>query len=145
MINRIRIEDIRITVSIAPELPDALGNATLVKQAVINLIDNAIDAMAGQPVRNLGIVADLSVDGPHAGKIRIEVQDSDPGVREERRERVFEPYFRARAGGLGMGLSISKSIVEAHGESIGFSPRPEGGGSVLVQARQRRRTACLIS
>ena len=129
MINRIRIEDIRITVSIAPELPDALGNATLVKQAVINLIGNAIDAMAGQPVRNLGIVADLSVDGPHAGKIRIEVQDSDPGVREERRERIFEPYFTTRAGGLGMGLSISISIVEAHGESIGFSPRPEGGAA----------------
>lgn len=129
LVNRIRIEEIRLLVSISTELPDALGDATLIKQAVINLIGNAIDAMAGQPVRELRIVVDVPVDGPQAGKVRITVQDSGPGVRQELRERIFAPYFTTRAGGLGMGLAISKSIVEAHGESIGFSPRPEGGAS----------------
>jgi two-component system sensor kinase FixL len=127
--SRIRIEEIRLSLSIDTRLPDALGDATLIKQAVINLIGNAIDAMAGQPVRELRIVVDAPSDGPQAGKVRIAVQDSGPGVREELWDRIFEPYFTTRAGGLGMGLAISKSIVEAHGESIGFNPRPEGGAS----------------
>jgi C4-dicarboxylate-specific signal transduction histidine kinase len=123
--SRIRSEDVRMTISVSTELPEILGDATLIKQVILNLIGNAVDAMTGVQERTLRILARRS--GPD--KIRVEVTDSGPGVREELRERIFDPYFTTKAGGLGMGLAISKAIMEAHGESIGSDARPEGGAT----------------
>lgn len=121
--SRIRSEQIRMVISVGTELPEVLGDATLIKQVILNLVGNAVDAMTEGSERVLRVLAHRV--GPD--KIRVEIADSGPGVREELRERIFEPYFTTKAGGLGMGLAISKAIIEAHGESIGYEARPEGG------------------
>jgi C4-dicarboxylate-specific signal transduction histidine kinase len=121
--SRIRSEEIRMVISVGTELPEILGDATLIKQVILNLIGNAADAMTSVQERTLIIVARKA----GSDKIRVEISDSGPGVREELRDRIFDPYFTTKAGGLGMGLAISKAIMEAHGESIGCEARLEGG------------------
>ena len=120
---RIRQEGIHIAIGVDPGLPEVYGDPTLIKQVILNLVANAVDAMVGEPVRELAILARLS----SPDKVLIEVMDSGSGVRERLRDRIFEPYFTTKAGGLGMGLAICRSILEAHGESLDFNSRPEGG------------------
>ena len=123
--SRLRSEGIRIAVDAGSGLPEVLGDATLIKQLMLNLIGNAADAMTGQAVRELIILARESPPD----KVWVEVLDTGTGVREQFRDKIFEPYFTTKADGLGMGLAICKSIIEAHGESIDFKPRPGGGTS----------------
>jgi len=80
---------------------------------LLNLIVNAIEAMSGigQRRRELTIVS--AADRAHA--VRIEVRDSGTGLDAERAAQVFEPFYTTKSEGLGIGLSISRSIVEAHG------------------------------
>jgi signal transduction histidine kinase len=67
-----------------------------------------------------------------AGRCLVAVRDDGPGVSEDVLSRVFEPYYTTKDGGSGLGLSLSKSIVERHGGSIALSRRPEGGTEALI-------------
>src|SRR4029077_20083700 len=89
------------------------GDRVQCQQVLLNLIVNAIEAMigVGQRRRELTIVS--ATDRAHA--VRIEVRDSGTGLDPERATQVFEPFFTTKSEGLGIGLSISRSIVEAHG------------------------------
>lgn len=120
---RIRQEGVHIAIGVDYGLPEVYGDPTLIKQVILNLIANAVDAMAGQKVRELAILARRD----QGDKVRIEVTDTGPGVRERLRDKIFEPYFTTKAGGLGMGLAICRSIMEAHGESLDFSSGRHGG------------------
>jgi len=125
--SRIRQEGIHIAIGVDPGLPEVYGDPTLIKQVLLNLIGNAVEAMVGQPVRELAILVRREQTDKVRDKVRFEVMDTGSGVRERLRDKIFEPYFTTKAGGLGMGLAICRSIMEAHGESFEFSNKPEGG------------------
>jgi signal transduction histidine kinase len=93
------------------------------QQVLINLVTNSIDAMRGATnrPRKLLIRSARSPDG-----VLIEVQDSGPGIAPDELERIFEPFFTTKQEGLGMGLSISRSIVESHGGHIWTVPSSQG-------------------
>jgi signal transduction histidine kinase len=99
---------------------------------------NAIDAVGGlpEPRRNVRIAAEPLGDG-----LAIRVTDSGPGIPDSELERVFEPFFTTKPVGLGMGLSITRSLVEAHGGSIGASRAPGGGAEFEVLLPATRRSA----
>ena len=106
-----------------------------IEQAVLALVDNA--AKYGPPGGEVRL-ASSNEPGDRAGRLRVEVSDDGPGIPEEDLERVFERFYRpdkarSRAlGGSGLGLSIAKTIVEAHGGSVRADRRPDGGASVSI-------------
>lgn len=93
-------------------LPLAMADPIQVEQVVLNLARNAAEAMFQDPVPR-ELVIRTRVDGD--GCIEVAVQDSGPGVSEAVMEQVFSPFFTTKENGIGMGLSISRSIIEAHG------------------------------
>ena len=107
-----------------------------IQQVIINLVRNAVEAMARSPRREVLIVT------RRAGRmIEIEVADTGPGIAPEHMESLFSEFMTTKSEGLGLGLPISRTIVEAHGGAIRAGNRPEGGASfifTLPRARPKR-------
>lgn len=114
-------------VHLEPELPHVLGDRIELQQVVLNLIVNAMDAMSestpGQ--RRLHI----STCGEQGGTIRISIRDSGPGIQVQPVSQLFEPFFTTKASGMGMGLTISQSILEAHGSSLHAANNADRGAT----------------
>ena len=104
------------------------GDAGRLAQVLDNLIQNALEAMPGGG--RLTISCEAATAGDGLGVARLTVEDTGAGIPPEDRERVFEPFFTARAAGTGLGLAIAREIVEAHGGRINLVGR-EGGGAVF--------------
>ena len=110
---------ITVRTELDAEVPPVLGDRIQLQQLMLNLIMNGIDAMStitDQP-RELLIRSAQHQDG-----VLIQVQDSGKGLDPKQAERIFEPFFTTKPQGIGMGLSISRSIVEAHGGSLWATP-----------------------
>jgi transposase len=102
-----------------------LGDRVQLQQVIVNLIMNGIEAMSAvmrQP-RVLGVRS--QIDGPD--HVLIAVEDSGPGLAPEAMDRLFDPFFTTKPGGMGMGLSICRSIVDAHGGRLWASPQSPPG------------------
>jgi signal transduction histidine kinase len=112
----------------APEgLPRVLMDRRLVERALVNIVENALQA-----VHEGGRVAvRLSAD-PHSGRVSAEVFDSGPGMEPETRERAFEPFFSTKTNGSGLGLALVKKIAEDHGGGVAIDSRPGAGTRVLM-------------
>jgi two-component system, LuxR family, sensor kinase FixL len=106
-----------------PRASWALADRIQLQQVVANLMRNAIEAMAEQTRRELAVGSAL-VDG---ATIEISVADSGPGLDQYVRDRLFEPFVTTKRHGMGLGLSICRSIVEAHGGRLWCEPNPAGG------------------
>jgi PAS domain S-box-containing protein len=105
--------DILLETRLAEGLPQLQGDKVQLQQVLLNLIVNSIDAMSGIDQRRRELTIVSVADGPKA--VAVEVRDSGKGLDPERAAHLFEPFYTTKAEGLGIGLSISRSIVEAHG------------------------------
>jgi PAS domain S-box-containing protein len=109
----LRHHDVSLVLQLAPELPAVLADRVQLQQVILNLVMNAIEAMGsvtGRP-RDLIIRAE-----PHdRDHVRVTVQDTGVGIDPNTVDKLFGAFFTTKPGGMGMGLSISRSIVEAHG------------------------------
>jgi signal transduction histidine kinase len=123
----VRDRGVSVDVEIAPALPQVTGDEVQLVQVILNLLLNALDAVSGLPEARRRIRVSAQADGE---AVAIRVQDSGPGVPAAVAAQVFDPFFTTKPVGLGMGLAITRSIVEAHGGSIGVSAAP-GGGAVF--------------
>jgi PAS domain S-box-containing protein len=123
-------QGIQLRVDAAADLPPIHADRVQLQQVLVNLCVNALQAMtkADTPQRALRLRSCRSE--AHDG-IQIQVEDSGPGVPSERRQQVFDPLFTTRPGGMGMGLRICRSIIEAHGGTIHVSACSEGQGAVF--------------
>jgi C4-dicarboxylate-specific signal transduction histidine kinase len=109
----------------AEDLPPIRGDRVRLQQVVLNLIINAIEAMSTTPEGPRDLRIDMVAD-PSKG-IVVPVSDSGPGLPVEGIERLFDPFYSTKATGLGMGLSICRSIVEAHGGRLWAKPNAPRG------------------
>lgn len=104
---------IAVHTRVAPELPPVHGDRVQLQQVMLNLIVNAIEAMTSIEERERELV--VSTESSLAEGLLVAVADSGPGVAHEDRERIFESFVTTKDGGVGIGLSICRSIIEAHG------------------------------
>jgi two-component system, OmpR family, sensor histidine kinase KdpD len=120
-----RLRDREVEASIPPNLPLVPFDPVLIEQVLINLIENATKyTPSGSPIDVSAVLRD--------GAVETEIADRGPGVAKENEERVFEKFYRARegeGGGVGLGLTICRGIISAHGGRIWVSERPGGGAS----------------
>jgi PAS domain S-box-containing protein len=109
----------------AEGLPRVQGDRVQLQQVILNLVVNAIQAMSA--IREGPRELQISIDAvPSEGSVRVEVQDTGPGLSAETLPRLFEPFYTTKSEGMGMGLSICRAIIEAHGGRLwatGCEPR----------------------
>ena len=116
----------KMEMSLARDLPAIEGDPTQIQQVLINLVRNAFDAMHNTPPgrRTVEIVTNHNGEGT----ISVVVRDYGSGISETARDRLFEQFFTTKEEGLGMGLAIVRSIIEAHGGSVA-AENADGGGA----------------
>ncbi len=124
------------SIAVRTDLPETLpavdGNSVQLQQVVLNLTRNAVDAIRDRGAggrREIDIVTS-AVDDRY---VDIEVHDSGPGIAPSARDAVFEPFVTTKSDGLGVGLAISRRIVEAHGGKLTFEPGQDGGSVFRVR------------
>jgi PAS domain S-box-containing protein len=121
--NELTRSRVSLRTELAGNLPRAQGDPVQLQQVLINLIINAVEAMrpSTERPRKLLIRSAKNADG-----VVVQVQDSGPGIEPELRDRIFEPFFTTKAEGTGMGLAISRSIVESHGGKLSIMAASPG-------------------
>jgi PAS domain S-box-containing protein len=108
---------------LASDLPQVPGDPVLLQQVLINLIMNAIEAT----ISSAGVRREILIrSAKNRDGVLVQVQDYGPGIAPEVADRIFEPFFTTKAKGIGMGLSISHSIIESHGGRLEIAPSPIG-------------------
>lgn len=115
---------VRLEVTFGADLPGVIGDSVQLQQVVLNLVRNAIDASQDIPVEQREVTLATAA---REGGVRLTVADRGSGVPPELEEKLFQPFFTTKADGVGMGLSISHSLVEAHGGTLRHQANPDGG------------------
>ena len=113
----LRDNEVAVHTDLASPLPQMTLDTVQLQQVCLNFIRNAIDAMSDCPVADRTL---LLRTVPTESHVRLSCTDSGPGVSDEMRERLFEPFQTSKADGMGMGLSISATIVRAHGGELRY-------------------------
>jgi PAS domain S-box-containing protein len=119
---------VSLRLALTPDLPPVLGDRVQLQQVIMNLAINAIEAMASVTGRPRDLVIGSQQD--QCGEVRVVIQDSGIGIAPENMERLFNAFFSTKPDGMGMGLSICRSIIEAHGGRI-WASRNVGPGVSL--------------
>ncbi|MGH7484750.1 MAG: sensor histidine kinase, partial [bacterium] len=123
MLNRVRLR-----LDLATASPQIVGDKVQLQQVIINLVMNGIEAMVPVAVRQRELW--IRSRPNEESQILVAVQDSGVGIAPEQMDRLFDAFFTTKQDGMGMGLSICRSIVEAHGGRI-WASRNAGPGATL--------------
>jgi signal transduction histidine kinase len=116
----------KIGMKLSPNVESAFFDRVQIEQVAFNLIRNAIESMERTARRTLTLATDLNADA----MVEVSVADTGPGLSPEIRSKLFEPFVTSKPSGLGIGLSICRVIVEAHGGQLRAENNP-GGGTVF--------------
>jgi signal transduction histidine kinase len=121
---------VELTSSITPHALPILGDHIQLQQVILNLVVNGIDAMKDTP-------GEHRIIGIRTSRVQqfaeLSVSDRGPGIPEEKLKEIFEPFFTSKVQGMGMGLSIARTIIEAHHGQIWAKNRDHGGASVRIR------------
>jgi two-component system sensor kinase FixL len=117
---------VRVRFNLDPTVDLVLADKVQIQQVMLNLVRNAIEAMEASDRRELTIAT-----APAPGAlVAVSVADSGAGIAPEISAQLFQPFITTKPHGMGVGLSISRTIIEAHGGQISVEPNP-GGGTVF--------------
>lgn len=143
-----RQEGVQVTLILSDDLPQVKADAIMIEQVVCNLVRNAVEAMveSDSPLRHIIITTKQC----ESGDVLVEVSDTGPGIEQVVADRIFDQFFTTKREGIGMGLSISRSIMESHGGKLQVHSQ-SGGGATFTFSLQvhseayvgmERRTSC---
>ena len=118
-----RERSVRLRYDIDPRVNLVLADKVQIQQVALNLIRNAVEAMEETPDKTLFVGARPAPDD----MVEVYVSDTGHGIRDETAAQLFQPFMTTKPHGMGIGLSISRTIIEAHGGRIWVEPNPEGG------------------
>jgi C4-dicarboxylate-specific signal transduction histidine kinase len=117
--------DVLTKATLKEGLPRVMADRVQLQQVIFNLVRNAIEAMSSTAAGSR--VLRLRSEATETGECIVAIEDSGPGIEPETLKRIFEPFFTSKSKGMGMGLSICRSIVEAHGGRLSVaSAKPRG-------------------
>jgi len=135
----LRHQEISLMLDLASKLPPVLGDRIQLQQVLLNLVMNAVEAMGtvtGRPRRLI-----IRSEPDNDDRVSVAVQDTGSGIAANHLDQVFSAFFTTKPGGMGMGLSISRSIIEAHGGRLWTTPnRPHGAVFHFALPARRDRT-----
>ncbi len=126
----------QITVSVSEDVAEILAEPIQIQQVVINIVRNALEAMDGAH----GARVDIRAQSVSGGLVMISIEDNGPGIDRDVADQLFRPLASSKSTGMGLGLSICKTIVEAHGGTIEAMPGDNGGTRFVftVEALERQ-------
>jgi signal transduction histidine kinase len=119
---------VSLQTQLAEGLPLIQGDRVQLQQVILNLIINAVEAMSGVSEGSRELLIGTGKDA--SSGVLVAVQDSGPGLNPENFDRLFDAFYTTKPGGMGMGLSICRSIVEAHGGRL-WASRTAGPGATV--------------
>ena len=114
---------VRLRPNLSPDMPLVSMDKVQIQQVMVNLVRNAVEAMQETPLKNLTV----STARDSGDFVRVSVSDTGPGLPKEVLDSLFQPFVTTKAYGLGIGLSICRTIVEAHGGRLWTEPNSAGG------------------
>jgi C4-dicarboxylate-specific signal transduction histidine kinase len=126
--NAIVLNNVTLRLEVKPESAIIHGDRVRLQQVLLNLVTNALDAMKKAPSKILTVRS--AMDVPET--VTVSVSDTGPGIEQVNRERLFQPFFTTKRDGLGLGLSICRSIIEEHGGRIWGENHPGGGATFSI-------------
>jgi two-component system C4-dicarboxylate transport sensor histidine kinase DctB len=127
--------DLSLPPSLAPSLaehgqPAVLANRIRLEQVLVNVLQNALDALAGRPDPRIEVTVSRAGD-----RLNLTVADNGPGIAPELADRIFDPFVTGRSGGLGLGLGIARDIMRELGGGLEPAPSPLGGAAFVISMR----------
>jgi signal transduction histidine kinase len=128
---------VSIRLDLAPRLPPVWGDRVQLQQVILNLVLNGLDAIRESASGEQTLV--LWTAGEDSAAVRVGVRDSGTGLDEADLDHIFQAFYTTKADGLGMGLAIARSIVEAHGGRLTARNNPEGGATFSFAVPVRNR------
>jgi PAS domain S-box-containing protein len=135
------LQGVRILLEVKPGLPSVRGDKIQLQQVVLNLLLNAFEAMKDCPAneREVKVLAETA----GAGSLRLAVRDHGTGLGDDKLDKIFQPFYTTKRDGLGMGLAISRSIIDTHGGRLWAENNPDRGATfycTLPVSVEGRRT-----
>ena len=127
-------QDMDVRCHLEPAADKVLADQVQIQQVMLNLLRNAAEAMADSPRRELDVVGRCLEDG----MVQVSVSDTGPGIAPQVLERLFQPFVSGKHDGMGVGLSISRNIVEAHGGRMWADRSANGGAAFHFTLRSAR-------
>lgn len=137
------VRGIQMRVTVTPELPPVDGDKVQLQQVVLNLLLNAFDALESRPALDREVAIAVTLEG--GDTIRVAVRDSGTGLAGNTFDKLFLPFFTSKRDGLGLGLSISRSIVEMHGGRIWAQNNEDHGATFYFTLPTGTRAARNVS
>ncbi|MBA4098666.1 MAG: hypothetical protein C0484_18120 [Rhodospirillum sp.] len=119
-----------LALAMQPGLPRVLGDRVHLSQVLLNLLVNSIHAVESRPLDARGIVIEARANDAK-GEVELAVRDSGPGIPDNLADEVFKPFFTTKSNGMGMGLALSRTIVEAHGGRLWIERMAQQDGAVF--------------
>jgi two-component system sensor kinase FixL len=116
---------VKVLITMDPNLPEIPVDRVQIQQVLLNLIRNAMEAMQDSPRRELKVVVSA-----RESDVLVEVSDTGPGIAPEIADKLFQPFVTTKTDGMGIGLSVCRTIIEAHAGRLSTEPNP-GGGSIF--------------
>jgi len=140
-------KSVMIRTRFADEVPPVFGDRVQLQQVMLNLVMNGLEAMSSVSERARELV--ITTGNIDAGQVQVTVEDSGSGVDPNTIERIFDPFYTTKPSGMGMGLSISRSILQNHGGRLWAAPNDGPGTSFhftlpKYDGKERHREAAAV-
>ena len=137
--NSLSLNKVTLRLDLKPDLASIRGDRVRLQQVLLNLMTNALDAMKQRPSR----ILEVRSSAPATDTVAVTIGDSGTGIFEAGKENVFKPFYTTKKDGLGMGLAISRSIIEEHGGRIWGENNPAGGATFSFSLKAWREKEVL--
>jgi signal transduction histidine kinase len=124
-----RLVGVNVTLDLAPDLPQVMADREQIKRVIVNLVDNAAEAMENSPIKSLLVATYLGA----ADTVDLVVVDTGCGVSPIDKEKLFLPYFSTKDRGTGLGLAIVSHIVSEHGGRVRVEDNIPAGARFIVE------------
>jgi len=121
------MRNIHVSLEFDPAIPPVRCDKIELQQVVLNILLNAFDAMKDCPAHEREVLVRVERDG--APRVKVAVRDRGTGLSADKLDKIFQPFYTTKREGLGMGLSISRSIIDAHGGCLWAENNPDGGAT----------------